>query len=94
MSEIALHIRKFTPKKNIYYICRIDHGSSFEIQCYNTCDEIAEGISRSLGMKAPYPCLTASIVRNIVNKPYLLHKRWKNIKIVKVDKRRIKYLNN
>ena len=80
-------MNKFVPKKNIYYQCYIKNETGSEdIRFYNTTREIAYGLSVVLGLQRQ-ELLTPAIIRNIVNKPHLAHRRWTNIRIVKKDRR-------
>jgi hypothetical protein len=82
----------FKPRKNIFYVCYIKNDNDGEdIRYYNTTIEVAEGLSIALGFRNNM-LLTPSIIRNIVNKPQLKHRRWKHIRIVKKDLRKIKDL--
>jgi len=85
-------MEQFKPRKNIYYVCYIKNEANGEdIRYYNTTAEVAEGLSLCLGLRTQ-KLLTPSIIRNIVNKPHLHHRRWTNIRIVKKDLRKQKDL--
>ena len=63
---------EFKPRKNIYYVCYIKNDNEGEdVRYYNTTKEVAEGLSMCLGLRTQ-SLLTPAIIRNIVNKPYLL----------------------
>lgn len=85
-------MEQFKPRKNIYYVCYIKNEVQGEdIRYYNTTKEVAEGLSVCLGLRSQ-SLLTPYIIRNLVNKPHLQHRRWTNIRIVKEDLRKKKDL--
>ena len=74
----------FKPRKNIYYVVVIKKEGGTYVKYFNTTAEVAAGLSIFLGLRG---LITPAIVRNILNQPQVKHERWKDIQIIKKDKR-------